>query len=328
MADVLSNYVKFLRGTPDAYSKCQKDPDTLYFVSVEGESVGQLWIGDKLITMETTDEGVLNYLHELADVDTSGLKQGCVLTWSDAKQKWIVSSIEDAVKISNMIGATASSNGIAGLVPAPKAGENKNFLKGNGTWSTLTIADIINLQLTLDSLVSIENFNIEINKVLDISAELEKALENKVNKVYYTVPVLDENGNPIYEEDGITPKTEQVEGTLLSPTDKNKLDSLIITEDGVEISGTVEAKNIQGLEDWIKKNRNSINGLLSTDLEDKINSIDELNNSFEGIETKVINIEDSLNNYVLKNTFEDEIATINTDISVLKQAFSWTEINE
>jgi len=82
------------------------------------------------------------------------------------------------------------------------------------------------------------------------------------------------------------------------------------------------------LEDWIEKNRNSINGLLSTDLEDKINSIDELNNSFKGIETKVINIEDSLNNYVLKNTFEDEIATINTDISVLKQAFSWTEINE
>ena len=99
MADVLSNYVKFLRGTPEAYSKCRKDPDTLYFVSVEGESVGQLWIGDKLITMETTDDGILNYLHELADVDTSGLKQGCVLTWSDAKQKWVVSSIEDAIKI-------------------------------------------------------------------------------------------------------------------------------------------------------------------------------------------------------------------------------------
>lgn len=142
MADVLSNYVKFLRGTPEAYSKCRKDPDTLYFVSVEGESVGQLWIGDKLITMETTDDGILNYLHELADVDTSGLKQGCVLTWSDAKQKWVVSSIEDAIKISNMIGATASSNGIAGLVPAPKAGEENFFLQGNGKWASIPKVEI------------------------------------------------------------------------------------------------------------------------------------------------------------------------------------------
>ena len=443
MADVLSNYVKFLRGTPEAYSKCRKDPDTLYFVSVEGESVGQLWIGDKLITMETTDDGILNYLYELADVDTAGVKNGDVLTWSDTQKKWIVSSLGDAVKVSNMVGATASADGIAGLVPAPKAGENKNFFKGDGTWSALTIADIINLQSTLDSLVNIENFNTELNKKVDSSeldsiiseinlslsnkldkdtvytktetdtviaaaiAEvshlqrkivdsvqdiydyinknsdadkyifmvpsglsqgsnkyyeyiviydenneyiveqvgdwevslddyvtndiLEEVLKNKVDKVYYTIPVLDENGNLIYEEDGVTPKTEQVEGTLLSPTDKNKLDSLVITEDGIEISGTVNAENVQGLEDWIEKNRNSVNGLLSIDLENKINSIgtttNELSNSFKEMDVKITNLEDSLNNYVLKDSFEDEIATINTDISTLKKAFSWAEIN-
>ena len=326
MANVLANYVKFLRGTPTAFAALtHKDPDTLYFISVPGESVGQLWIGDKLITMSTTDDGALNYLYELADVDTSGLKQGCVLTWNETKQKWVVSSIEDAVKISNFVGATISSNGVAGLVPAPKAVENKNFLKGNGTWSPLTIADILNLQLTLDSFVSVEKFNTELDKKVDSSIldlRLEEALKTKVDKVYYTVLVFDKDGNPVYEEDGITPKTEQVEGTLLSPTDRNKLDSLVITEEGVEISGTVTAENVQGLKDWLENNRNQVSGLLSIELENKINSIDTVLE----LDTRVANIENSLKGFILKNEFENEIATINDDISALKEAFSWSEI--
>lgn len=323
MANVLASYVKFLRGTPTAFAALtHKDPDTLYFISVPGESVGQLWIGDKLITMSTTDNGALNYLYELADVDTSGLKQGCVLTWNETKQKWVVSSIEDAVKISNFVGATISSNGVAGLVPAPKAIENSNFLKGDGTWSPLTIADILNLQLTLDSFVSSEEFNAELDKKVD-SSTLEEALKNKVDKVYYTVLVFDKDGNPVYEEDGITPKTEQVEGSLLSPTDKEKLDALIISDGDIEISGTVVAENVEGLKDWLESNRNQVNGLLSTELENKINSIDTILE----LDTKVANIENSLNDYILKSDFENEIATINNDISALKEAFSWAEIS-
>ena len=37
---------------------------------------------------------------------------------------------------------------------------------------------------------------------------LENALNDKVDKVIYNVPVVDENGDPVYEEDGITQKTE------------------------------------------------------------------------------------------------------------------------
>ncbi|MDE6580082.1 MAG: hypothetical protein K2K41_06075, partial [Ruminiclostridium sp.] len=35
---------------------------------------------------------------------------------------------------SNMIGSTASANGTAGLVPAPAAGKQTSFLRGDGTW--------------------------------------------------------------------------------------------------------------------------------------------------------------------------------------------------
>jgi len=34
-----------------------------------------------------------------------------------------------------MIGATADTDGIEGLVPAPKAGDEGKFLRGDGTWA-------------------------------------------------------------------------------------------------------------------------------------------------------------------------------------------------
>ena len=49
------------------------------------------------------------------------------------------------VKISNptdvFTGATSSTAGTAGLVPAPAAGDNTKFLKGDGTWATVSTAD-------------------------------------------------------------------------------------------------------------------------------------------------------------------------------------------
>ena len=38
-----------------------------------------------------------------------------------------------------MKGATPEANGFAGLVPAPKAGEQEYFLRGDGTWSEVSV---------------------------------------------------------------------------------------------------------------------------------------------------------------------------------------------
>lgn len=37
-------------------------------------------------------------------------------------------------KVKDMVGATASGAGAAGLVPAPAAGKQTSFLRGDGTW--------------------------------------------------------------------------------------------------------------------------------------------------------------------------------------------------
>lgn len=56
-------------------------------------------------------------------------------------------------------------------------------------------------------------------------------------------------------------KGEQVEWTLVSPENQEKLKALVIGEDGVEISGTVNADNVEGLGSYITENRNSLGGL-------------------------------------------------------------------
>ena len=110
---------------------------------------------------------------------------------------------------------------------------------------------------------------------IDDITGLADTLGSKVDRVFYEVPVFDEDGNPVYEEDGITQKTERVEGTLLTPTDKEKLDALVIGDEGVEISGKVNAANVEGLGEWITQNRENVTGLFSSAAEGKLNAIEE-----------------------------------------------------
>lgn len=46
------------------------------------------------------------------------------------------SLVDDKISaIDDFTGATSSTDGVAGLVPAPEAGEQNKFLRGDGTWS-------------------------------------------------------------------------------------------------------------------------------------------------------------------------------------------------
>ena len=76
-------------------------------------------------------------------------------------------------------------------------------------------------------------------------------------------------------------KVDKIEGwTLLSPTDKEKLDSLVIGDNGdIQVSGKVNAENVQGLDDWITGNIGIVQGLseksFTSSLEAKLNGIEE-----------------------------------------------------
>ena len=143
MADILANYVKFLRGTPTAYNNLSsKDTDTLYFVSEKNASTGKLYLGEVLISGSLNEEGVVDYLSELKDVNTAGAVQNSVLGYDEASSTWKVMDISSALTVSVMGGATAETAGVQGLVPAPKAGEQNHFLRGDGTWAPIEIPEV------------------------------------------------------------------------------------------------------------------------------------------------------------------------------------------
>lgn len=366
MADVMSNYVKFLRGTPTAYQKLtHKDADTLYFVSEADETVGQLWLGEKLITSHTNPEGVIDHLSELYDVDIAGAAQGLVLGFDAAKEKWVPMEVNTAIEVSVIKGATETEDGVEGLVPAPKAGEQDYFLRGDGTWAPINgnenslgikVVDSIDAIKALVGTEDAENYiylvaagDVENNKYDEYiivgneveklgaqevnledyitTTELNEALETKVSvqEGYSLVSDADiakiatvkENAEENYiksvtgdfsvsdegqlslnaldisdvtglqdklnskvdrqyttveNEDGTTTTTEW---TLMSPTDKKKLDALVLDNGNVEISGTVNAANVEGLDEWITGNKNLVDGLYPAADKEKLAGIEE-----------------------------------------------------
>lgn len=134
------NYVKFLRGTPSAYAALEtKDNDTLYFITAEGQSVGKLYLGSILVAGNVTADGdsVIDSLGELIDVNLTGLRDGQILGYDGTTETWKPMDLPSAIDGSIMTGASADNAGTSGFVPAPQAGDQNKFLRGDGTWAEI-----------------------------------------------------------------------------------------------------------------------------------------------------------------------------------------------
>ena len=128
-----NNYVKFVRGTKEYYSQLTKNNDTLYFVYDEiNSTTGELYLGNKRI-------GGGN-ITSIADLIEGTVEDGYLLIYDQVSDSWIPSSIDDAIR--SMTGATNAANGQSGLVPVPHAGDQNKFLRGDGTWTDITIAEL------------------------------------------------------------------------------------------------------------------------------------------------------------------------------------------
>lgn len=73
-------------------------------------------------------------------------------------------------------------------------------------------------------------------------------------------------------EELLNKKVDAKEGyTLLSPDDQEKLAALVIGDDNnLEISGSVNADNVKGLEEWLNKNAGNITGLSENNLTNEL----------------------------------------------------------
>ena len=173
-----------------------------------------------------------------------------------------ISQKADTTVVETLSGKVDKNTGdIAALTEAVNGKANQNDLTALTTTVEGHTADLATLTQTVAGKAdasAVTELTTKVTKNTNDLAALTTTVDGKVDKV-------------TSEVDG-----KQVAWTLLSPTNKAKLDNLVLNEDGtVGISGSVAAEKVTGLTDWVTGQRDSTPGLLSAADEAKLDGIAE-----------------------------------------------------
>ena len=168
----------------------------------------------------------------------------------------------DTTVVETLSGKVDKNTGdIAALTEVVNGKANQNDLATLATTVEGHTADLATLTQTVAGKAdasAVTELTTKVTKNTNDLAALTATVDGKVDKV-------------TSEVDG-----KQVAWTLLSPTNKTKLDNLVLNEDGtVGISGSVAAEKVTGLADWVTGQRDSTPGLLSAADEAKLDGIAE-----------------------------------------------------
>ena len=236
----------------------------------------------------STVESLQNTVSELADIvagkananevytkDEADLAIAAAVSAVDHLKREIVGSVQIIEHFKNN-----PSEAVVNTIYMLKSNVNgadqyQEFMRFDTTDGAVVFEQIGDTSVDLTNYVTNDNLADVVNGLTSKEAynELAAMVSNKIDKVY-----------SVDETTG-----EQIPWTLLSPTDKSKLDSLVLSEDGsVGISGTVNASKVEGLADWITSQRDVVPGLLPTNYLEKLESVE--NNAQENtIETVIVN---------------------------------------
>ena len=173
-----------------------------------------------------------------------------------------ISQKADTTVVETLSGKVDKNIGdITALTEAVNGKANQNDLTALATTVQGHTADLATLTQTVAGKANasaVTELTTKVTKNTNDIAALTATVDGKVDKVTSEI-----NG-------------EQVPWTLLSPTNKTKLDNLVLNEDGtVGISGSVAAEKVTGLADWVTGQRDGTPGLLSVADEAKLDGIAE-----------------------------------------------------
>lgn len=77
----------------------------------------------------------------------------------DKRLQYLFDAVEN-VQVDDMTGASASTDGAHGLVPAPLAGDEDKYLRGDGLWAKVQSGSEVSITPTLSSGTKIADFSI------------------------------------------------------------------------------------------------------------------------------------------------------------------------
>ena len=294
-----TSYVAFVKATEALWSKMelsQRLDNVLYFV-VDGpdDSIGKLYLGNTLIADGNgiTDVRVDNLL----DVDINAINGGDVLMYNMSTSKW--ENVSLASQIGNLIKvftpASKEKNGTVGLVPAPKAGEQDLYLKGDGSWANPTEAvalEVAGLKTSVDTLIGADkNVSVRVIATDIASKAASTAVANLVANAPESFNTLKEIADWIEDH----PSTE----TFVALSNKvTSLDDLV--------NGNAE-KNITGLVSQVSTLNSTVSTLnedvtalkgkaltFTTDIADLKSGLATVNTTLSNHSEKIASIESRL----------------------------------
>ena len=254
-----TKYVRFYRGSPEAYANVIKNNDTLYFVYNSDSNKGSLYLGDRLIS------GDISNITDLKDLIITELQDKQILQYDKGQSAWINKSIIDAIGI--MVGATESAQGSIGLVPEPGIGQQNLFLRGDGVWASPGVSNSTDDKsiTTVDNVLTLKDFGIKYYKYVEATGSEETG---DFVPAHYEAQIVDDT-HPWLE--GLEPKVVNDSGNLVigwfEPNLElsKKVEKLTLKVDEVNILANDNKEQIIKLNGSVNNIADLLNGKVDAD---------------------------------------------------------------
>ena len=254
-----ANYVRFYRGSPEAYANTIKNNDTLYFVYSSDSDKGSLYLGDRLIS------GNVSNITDLEDLIITELQDKQILQYDIAQSAWVNKSIREAIGI--MTGAREDAQGSIGLVPAPGIGEQNLFLRGDGVWASPGASSPTDNKsiTTVDNVLTLKDFGVKYYRYVEATGSEETG---DFVPAHYEAQIVDDT-HPWLE--GLEPKVVNDSGNLVigwfEPNLElsKKVEKLTLKVDEVNILANDNKEQIIKLNGSVNNIADLLNGKVDAD---------------------------------------------------------------
>lgn len=361
----MANYVKFMRGTPKAFSQLAvKDLDTLYFIAEKDATSGRLYLGDKELICDNHEASVA-FLRDLLDVNLpeniGELIDGQVLTYDVASESWVArtpSAVAEVKFDNNQFVTNAKGElSLVNFENAPSGAQLTKSADGSLIWVlpdaetveglselvTVLREDVDNLTEKFNDYDTSAEVDAKISSAVAGISHLSYKIVNSTNEIDVSAADADKyiylvkNGNSYDEYMVVNGQLERVGDWNIDLSDyatksevaavSTRVDDIASQLNGVKSDVSAHTTAITNINTSIEDLASSLGSTNSSvaDLASQLNAVKETVNAHG---TKLNELETALEGKVDVSVFNTKMAIVDEDIAELKDAMTWNELKE